>query len=239
MAFVPVQLKHDNEIQSLNEKLKSLDIEYLNIDGILKIDDSPYLIVGKEKSGKSTLLNKIAEEYKIKTYYFSTNQENINKYNKYSNIVVKELNFENLNNIWNDIKKSEKTNDKIILLIDNIDEAMMKIKSDDIKIKCEIDKENEISIKKAFDMLLLDIFAKARRYHTLLCMCVKMWQTIDVKHLLKNFIIMDEHSALELKHMPSVGNIETKNKINEIFKSLNNYPFNPVIIKDNKIFITN
>ena len=132
----------------------------------------------------TTLLNKIAEinsECKIKTYYLSTNQENINNYDKYSNIVAKELNFENLKYIWNDIKKEEKSENKYILLIDDVEEAMMKIKSDKIKIQFDSE-ENEILIKKAFNMLLLDIFTKVRRYHTL-CMCVKTWQTIDIKYL--------------------------------------------------------
>lgn len=224
----------------MNEKLKSLNIEYKPINNIFKIDDSPYLIVGKEKSGKTTLLNKIAEinnKCKIKTYYLSTNQENINNYDKYSNIVAKELNFENLKYIWNDIKKEEKSENKYILLIDDVEEAMMKIKSDEIKI--QIDSENAILTKEVFNMLLLDIFTKVRRYHILLCICVKMWQTIDIKYLLKNFIIMDENSAFELKHISTVGTTEIKNKINKIFKTLNDYPFNPVIVKDDKIFITN
>ena len=50
---------------------------------------------------------------------------------------------------------------------------------------------------------------------------------------------MDENSAFKLKYISAVGISEIKNKINEIFKTLNDYPFNPVIVKDDKIFITN
>ena len=118
---------------------------------------------------------------------------------------------------------------------------MMKMKSDETKVKFDLEenKENEMSIRKAFAMLMEDIFAKARRYHTLLCASVIYWETINVKSLLKNFIIMNESTAFNLKCIPVIGTAAIRNKINEIFKDLNKYPFNPIIVKGDKVFITN
>lgn len=128
-----------------------------------------------------------------------------------------------------------------ILLIDNIDETLEDILSKNKNVRYSSSSNCPpilISVSKAIDSLLVDIFIKSRRFNCLTFAFVKTWSTIDVKNQLRNFIVMDSETAENLKMLRTVSNDKTRTTVREIFKELNKWLYNPIIVKDDEVFIT-
>lgn len=261
--FIPVQF--NDSLIKLNQIIDDLGVKYLPITNIFKKDDAPYLVIGKSGSGKSILCKNIInyvskiDNDKLRIFYFSCNEDIINEMNKIKNVIAKKLTFENLYYFWNMIKTDDEKCNTIgleqefsveqfnsiryrnILLIDNIDETLEDILSKNKNVRYSSSFNCPpilISVSKAIDSLLIDIFIKSRRFNCLTFAFVKTWSTIDVKNQLRNFIVMDSETAENLKMLRTVSNDKTRTTVREIFKELNKWLYNPIIVKDDEVYIT-
>lgn len=133
------------------------------------------------------------------------------------------------------------TEQKTILLIDDVTAELNNMKSSTKQVMFATD-DQEVSMRegRAMELLLTDIFTKARHYDTILVLFVHTWNTINVKQQLKNFIIIDEGSAEGVKGLRTVGTTRSKALIriasNKIFA--NKYPHHVVVVKDSQVYIT-
>ena len=267
--FIPVQF--NDSLIKLNQTINDLGIKYLPIANIFKKDDAPYLVVGKSGSGKSILCNNIIScaskinDDKMRIFYFSCNEDNINEMNKIKNVIAKKLTFENLNYFWNMIKTDDGEYNTIlqqeisteqfnsikyrnILLIDDINEIF-----GDVLSECEHECKRSrirkyppspnyppiiVPVSKTIHSLLVDIFTESRRFNCLTVVFARTWSTIDIKSQLKNFIIMDSETAETLNVIKSVSNDKTREIVREVFIELSKWLYNLIVIKDNEVFIT-
>ena len=139
----------------------------------------------------------------------------------------------------NIIKTLLSTEQKTILLIDDVTSELTNLKTSNQKVMFATDGEETLMpISKAMNLLLIDICTKARRYDVLLILFVHQWTTIDVKSTIKNFIVIDKQSVDSLRMIKSITD-KTKSLIraggNKIFWR---YPYHVLVIKDNTIFTT-
>ena len=248
-----IQFQFNESLFKSNQFINKLNIKYISINNILNNNDSPYIVIGKFQSGKSTLCNNIIDysskikNNKLRIFYFSCNENNINKMNKIKNVIAKELTFENLYYFWNMIKSDGSICHKIelqdfsinepnilnyknILLIDDIDETLNNINLD-------LTNNNfvgNMSLLKAMHLLLTDIFIKSKRYNCLTFSFINKWSSIDINYQLKNFIIMDSETVMNINSSKYILNEEIKKTVNNLFKF--NELNNPIIIKNNEIF---
>lgn len=251
--FIPVQF--NDSLVKLNQTINDLGIKYLPIANVFKKDDAPYLVVGKSKSGKSILCNNIINhaskaDNKLRIFYFSCDEDNINEMNKIKNVIAKKLTFENLDYFWDMIKtddekfSTEQFNPmryKNILLIDDINKAFEDIALNDKNVRYPTSSDYPqiiMPVSKAIHSLLVDIFIKSKRFNCLTFAFVRSWSRIDIKNQLKNFIIMDSETAENLKMIKSVSNDKTRATVEEIFKELSKWLYNPIVVKNDEVFIT-
>lgn len=242
--FVPAQ--YDVPIYKLNKSLTSLGIKYKLIDEMFIHGDSSYLVIGKPESGKTTLcynvINKYCKDDNIRIYYLSSRDEIVNQLNKVPYVFAKKLTYDNLYYIWKLIKKNETpegTNAKSVLLIEDVDLTMKELSKSNSQVEIENDNDKmTISISKAFNDLLNDICTKSRRYNTVNVITCSYWSIIDFKNSMKNFIIMDSETADSLRLLKTFGTAELRNAVLSISKELKEYPYNPLVIMNNEVFIT-
>lgn len=181
-----------------------------------------------------TLRKKIASEKDIVAYEVLTRLilSGINIYG-YGKLNKKQENM---------IKVLMSTEQNTILLIDDVTAELVRMKKSKRPVRYGQTEAEETDMKEgeAMTQLLTDIFTKARHYNVLLVLFVHTWGTIDLKQQLKNFIIIDEKSAEEVRKLPSVSTKKTKELIkiatNKIFPK--KYPFHVVVVKDSEVFIT-
>lgn len=133
------------------------------------------------------------------------------------------------------------TDTKTILIIDDVSAELnrLKMSSEKVVYEDEHGETNMLQISKAYKTLLTDIFTKARRYNCILCMFVHTWEIIDVKDQIKNFIIVDEKSATDIKRYRSVSNERVKSIIDTIKNTVyNKYKYHVIVVKDSDVMIT-
>ena len=133
------------------------------------------------------------------------------------------------------------TDTKTILIIDDVSAELnrLKMSSEKVVYEDEHGETNMLQISKAYKTLLTDMFTKARRYNCILCMFVHTWEIIDVKDQIKNFIIVDEKSATDIKRYHSVSNERVKSIIDTIKNTVyNKYKYHVIVVKDSNIMVT-
>jgi len=140
----------------------------------------------------------------------------------------------------NIIRTMLSTEQKTILLIDDVTSELNNLKTSTQKVMFGTDgQESLMPVSKAMHLLLTDMFTKARRYDVLMVIFVHTWNTIDVKNQLKNFIIIDSQTVDNLKMIKTVGTDRTKKLIREASKRIfGKYPYHLIVVKDDTVFTT-
>ena len=128
------------------------------------------------------------------------------------------------------------TEPKTILLIDDVTSELNKMKTMTDKVMFGTDgQESLMKIDKAFELLLIDIFTKARRYNVLMVLFVHTWNTINVKNTVKNFILIDRPAVDGIKMLKTVGSDRSKKLIREAAdKVFGKYPYHVLVVKNNE-----
>ena len=86
-----------------------IDISFVPIKDIFKYDDTPYLAVGQSRNGKTTFCIDIIHKFASgcsKIYYVSATDEMVadNAITTIPNVFKRRPTFEQLDNIWKEIK---------------------------------------------------------------------------------------------------------------------------------------
>ena len=201
-------------------------------DNMKTVEES---LKAKNKQMQTDLMKKkVAEEKDIVAHEVLTRLilSGVNTYGK-----------RNLNkNQYNMIRTLMSTEQSTILLIDDVTSELIRMKKSKVFVRYGQDEGQEVDMKEgeAMTQMLTDIFTKARHYDVLLVLFVHTWNTIEVKQQLKNFIIIDEKSAEEVKRLTSVSTKKTKQLVKIAADKLfpDKYPYHVIVVKGSDVFIT-
>ena len=128
------------------------------------------------------------------------------------------------------------TEQKTILIIDDVSAEMEQMKSSNEKV---VFNNDQLPVKKAYQGLLIDILTKARRYNCIVIMFLHSWNILDVKSMISNFIVIDQNAVDNLKNIKTVGQ-NTRDLIVEAAKKIFGiYKYHVIVCKGGEdVFVT-